>query len=209
MNAAAETMAARLRLTATLALARGGAWTMLALSAVASAALLHALLVVPAQEETARLQSEAARREAAALRVPAPSPAASTAASSEHVPALLPPASRLANDLELLFRLARSHQLQAPQAQYQRGPARAGEFESVHVDLPLAGSYVNVRGWVEAVLRSLPHASIDQLAFEREHIARGQIVARVRVTLWLRPEANQFGAAREPASAARAGNAAP
>ena len=53
--------------------------------------------------------------------------------------------------------------------------------------LPVRGTYPQLRGFLAAVTKDMPIASIDALRFERKKAADTQLEAQVRVTLHARP----------------------
>lgn len=170
-------------------LARRGVWLALAVAALAALGLLHLAAVMPARAQLERLEAELAQRERSA-------PASAVAVAPPETAALrdlLPPAAQASNDLQTLFELARKRQLRVAHADYQSGREPHRQFESLQVTLPLAGHYPAIRRWIEDVLRTMPHASIDQIAFEREAIGSATLVARVKLTLWLRPPGASAG----------------
>jgi hypothetical protein len=91
-------------------------------------------------------------------------------------------------NLVLLATLVREHGLRSTQVQYRESHERHAGVESIHIVLPLAGRYVAIRRCLEAVLREMPHASVDHVAFQRETIDAGEVSARVGLTLWFRAD---------------------
>jgi hypothetical protein len=106
--------------------------------------------------------------------------------------------------LTALFDLARKHQLRVQQSEYQLGREAHAPYETMQASLALSGAYPSIRLWVEEVLRTFPHVSVDQIGFERTVAAGPRVVARVKVTLWLAPELapRTSAAASLPASGA-------
>ena len=176
------------RLGAEILLARYSIWLGVALGLLVLIGLGLWSVVMPL-----RLEVHQQRAALAALSNPSAAPKSNAAPAPVGAPArteledVLPAASRYPVDLRTLHDLARKHKLAWTQADYQRVRERHGQYESLHVMLPLSGSYPAIRRWVEDALRALPHASIDQIAFEREAIGTPQLVARIRLTLLLQP----------------------
>jgi len=104
------------------------------------------------------------------------------------LPAALPARSSAAAAIERLIDLAKEHQLDIAQAEYQMGGDRRDILESLQITLPLEGDYPSVRRWIEDVLRALPNASVDRIGFERSAVSTSRIVARVKLTLWFKNE---------------------
>jgi hypothetical protein len=100
--------------------------------------------------------------------------------------ALFPPASDLTAELERMHRIARGAGLDLSQGEY-RLERRASGLWAYRVTLPVRGTYPQLRGFLAAVTKDMPIASIDALRFERKKAADTQLEAQVRVTLHARP----------------------
>ncbi|OGA95375.1 MAG: hypothetical protein A3G27_03260 [Betaproteobacteria bacterium RIFCSPLOWO2_12_FULL_66_14] len=61
----------------------------------------------------------------------------------------------------------------------------ATRMERYEITLPLAGSYAQIRTFLENALIEIPVMSLDQVAFRRERASELQVQAEVRVTLHL------------------------
>ena len=99
---------------------------------------------------------------------------------------LFPPASDLTAELERMHRIARGAGLDLAQGEY-RLERRAAGLWAYRVTLPVRGTYPQLRGFLAAVTKDMPIASIDALRFERKKAADTQLEAQVRVTLHARP----------------------
>lgn len=106
---------------------------------------------------------------------------------------LFPPLERLTDELGRLYGLARKSNLELTHGEYRLEKPRTGLW-SYHVVLPLRGTYPQVRGFVAAVLKSMPFASVDGLRFERKRVGENMLDAQMRVTLYFRPR--EHGPAR-------------
>jgi len=144
----------------------------------------YATALVPAEEE-ARAQRVALER----LRARTPyQPVAASGRADElrRFHNLFPPAGGLTDELERLHRLARRAGLELAQGEY-RLEKRATGLWAYRVSLPVRGSYSQMRGFVDAVLKEMPIASIEALRFERKKAADAELEAQLRLTLHLRP----------------------
>ncbi len=144
----------------------------------------YATALVPAEEE-ARAQRAALER----LRARTPyQPVAASGRADElrRFHNLFPPAGGLTDELERLHRLARRAGLELAQGEY-RLEKRAAGLWAYRVSLPVRGSYSQMRGFVDAVLKEMPIASIEALRFERKKAADAELEAQLRLTLHLRP----------------------
>ncbi len=99
---------------------------------------------------------------------------------------LFPPADLLADQLERLYGLARQSQLELAQGEYRLDRRDAGLW-SYRVTLPIRGTYAQIRGFVGAVLKAMPIASVDGLRFERKRVGDTLLDAQVRLTLHFQP----------------------
>jgi hypothetical protein len=63
-----------------------------------------------------------------------------------------------------------------------RGATRLCRYR---VRLPLVGSYLQIRAFVEQSLQELPFASLDELSLRREGIASGELEAGLTLSLHL------------------------
>jgi hypothetical protein len=87
--------------------------------------------------------------------------------------------------LDRLFALARSHQLELLQGSYRYNRAPGEKLARYEVTLPVKGTYAQIRRFLAAVLNEIPVASLDRIAFERKRAADTQVEASIRFTLFL------------------------
>jgi Tfp pilus assembly protein PilO len=95
--------------------------------------------------------------------------------SPEGLPALL-------NDVQLA---AEHNGLSLEKGEYRllRDPQFA--LSRYQITLPVAGSYAQVRGFVNEVLDRVPSAALEDLAMKRESVGNPQLEARVRFVLFV------------------------
>jgi hypothetical protein len=99
---------------------------------------------------------------------------------------LFPGFDALPDELERLRDLARESNLDLLQGEY-RLEKRGDGLAAYRITLPVRGTYVQVRGFLGAALKSMPTASVDALSFERKKVAESQLEAQLRLTLYFRP----------------------
>ena len=99
---------------------------------------------------------------------------------------LFPPAAGLTAELERLHRLARGARLDVAQGEYRLERRPAGLW-AYRVNLPVRGSYAEVRNFVSAVLKDMPTASLDSVRVERRKADDAQLEAQLRFTIYARP----------------------
>jgi hypothetical protein len=194
----------RVRLQITL-WRHGWAWPsafVLALLAVA----LEVAVSQPARAALAATQAELARASSAGDARRATEPASEL----EQVAGLRTALRGSAEPAELVQRmaaLADAEQIALPRGEYQQQVHRATEVTQVQVSQSLRASYPQLRRYVEAVLRAIPNASLDQVSARRDNVGQSQLDVRLRWSLWTqRPaaagESPWPGAARADAALA-------
>ena len=99
---------------------------------------------------------------------------------------LFPPVNALSDELERLYAAARDADLQLRQAEY-RLEGRGSGLNAYRITLPVHGNYLQVRRFIDTVLRDMPITSVDGLRFERKKAAEAELDAEVRLTIHFRP----------------------
>ena len=99
---------------------------------------------------------------------------------------LFPTAASLTDELERVHALARRAGLELAQGEYRLERPAYGLW-AYRVTLPVRGGYAQVRGFMAALLREMPTASLEGLRFERRKAAETELDAQLRITLHLRP----------------------
>ena len=99
---------------------------------------------------------------------------------------LFPRVEHLSDELERLYGLARNANLELSRGEYRLETPRVGLW-AYHVVLPVRGTYPQVRGFVSAVLKSMPVVSVDGLRFERKKVGESILNAQLRLTLYFQP----------------------
>jgi len=90
------------------------------------------------------------------------------------------------DELERIHQLARSSGLELAQGEY-RLEQRSSGLWAYRANLPLRGSYSQIRTFAAALLKEMPPVSVDALRFERKKASETQLEARLRLTVYLRP----------------------
>ena len=102
---------------------------------------------------------------------------------------LFPPVSRLPDELERVYGLARDAKLEIRQGEY-RLESRGSGLVSYRVTLPIRGTYPQVRQFIGAALKDMSIASVDTLRFERKRVGEAELDGQVRLTIHFRPDAD-------------------
>ena len=178
--------AAGLLLRARLLLARSDPLLALVLALGLACAAMQ-LALAPA---LTRLDAEhAAARQAAGTPLPpraasaAPAPAGDQNLRDFH--AALGARRGVERPLKDMFALAAHHGLVLRQGEYRVTGERDAALSAYQVSLPLKGSHGAIWAFAMDVLRAIPHAALDDVAFRRDSISEAGVDARLRLTLYL------------------------
>jgi hypothetical protein len=87
--------------------------------------------------------------------------------------------------LKQVFALAARHGLSLQQGEYRTTADRNAKMLAYQVNLPVKGSYGAIWQFAMDVLRAIPHASLDDVAFRRDTISQDGVEARLRLTFYL------------------------
>ena len=103
---------------------------------------------------------------------------------------LFPQTDRLDHEVERIHKLARRAGLELDQGEYRLERRPVGLW-AYRVNLPVRGTYPQLRDFMAAVLRDVPVASLESLRFERKRAADAQLDAQLRLTVHVRPPAEK------------------
>ncbi len=84
-----------------------------------------------------------------------------------------------------LLSLSQTLEMPAVTGEYKLSCEAATRLCRYRVRLPLVGSYLQIRTFVEQSLLELPFASLDELSLRREGVASGELEASLTMTLHL------------------------
>jgi Tfp pilus assembly protein PilO len=159
-----------------------GAPAVFALCAVAVAALLQFQLR-PAQE---RARDELQRRQARAEQVARAASAAGQAAPRDPLAQAVPEVTLRGQDVGALLAAAKRSGLVVDRADYTVETVSGAPLTRLHANLPVSGSYSNVRKFIAEVLNAMPHATLESLQLERADTQAAQLQATLRIVLFYR-----------------------
>jgi hypothetical protein len=166
-------------------LRRLGAFGVLGIGVLIACAAFYVSTLAPAAQELAAQRAAVER-----LRARTPyQPVAANGRAEElrRFYGLFPAAGELTDEVERLHRLARRAGLDLAQGDY-RLERRAIGLWAYRVNLPVRGTYAQLREFSASVLKEMPVASIEALRFERKKAADPLLEAQVRLTLHVRPQ---------------------
>ncbi|MCB5186031.1 hypothetical protein LG201_12525 [Methylobacillus gramineus] len=95
----------------------------------------------------------------------------------------------LTDELGVLFRLAQGHGLEVHKGEYTLVEKKQGVLRSFEANVPVTGSYQQVKALVLDVLESLPNVALAELSFERGEVAENQVKTRLRLVFFIRKRA--------------------
>lgn len=156
----------------------------LAMSLLAAAGYLA--LTLPLHSRLEQLTQEVA--EAQAQQSAGLNPVADTQSSAAHLRAFYEffPARQSAPQLlGKLYKAARAESLTLSQGDYKYSLGKAGAMGMYQVDLPVKGSYVQIRKFIVKVLNSMPSAALEEVSFKRESVGSGELEAVIRFNIYM------------------------
>jgi hypothetical protein len=188
-----KTRLARWRLSLEIALWRHGVlWPLLLLCVVLTMGVWWGG-VQPQKELLVELSQRAAdqaqKRKTAQPAVPVKDEQAHT---WQQIRQSWPPAQQVETHIATVLQAAQKRGLVVEQGDYQYRAEPELNALKVTMNLPLNGSYANLRSWVDAVLRDHPNLALDELAIKRETVSSAQAEVKVRWVGWYRADDTQL-----------------
>ena len=71
------------------------------------------------------------------------------------------------------------------QGEYKYSLGKSGRVGIYQINLPVKGSYVQIRKFIVKVLNTVPSAALEEVSFRREIIGRGDLEAKIRFSIYL------------------------
>jgi len=87
--------------------------------------------------------------------------------------------------LKIVFSQATEAGIQLPQGDYNLVFEVEGGYDRLQINLPVKGSYQQIRSFCKTLLEKLPPLSLDEISFKRDNIKSPTVEARLRLTLYL------------------------
>lgn len=161
----------------------GWAWP-LAAALVAAVAAVFTALLAPAHERLARARGELASAAAGARAQPV---GAAPASEQEQLAALRANLDAPTDAAELIGRLhalARAERITLAQGEYRQQMHADTGLLQLQVTQPIKAGYPQLKRYIEAVLHSMPYASLEQITARRESVTQAQLEVRLRWSFW-------------------------
>lgn len=157
--------------------------------AMAGVALLFAALMLvfsvllPLQRQAEALET-ALKNAAVPARVAAPMTDATRSATA--FVSRLPARTDLPLVLATVLQQARAAGLDLDQGSYEMASGKSRRVGRYTIQLPVEGTYPQLRQFVDATLLAVPAASVDSLRLQREKIGSATVAAEIRFTVFVR-----------------------
>ena len=155
-----------------------GAVGMAAAALLAAAAAFHFAVLEPLEARSTQLKQRVSRQAPAAGAGQPGSVADKVAAVYQHLEKKEEPTDWLAK----LHGIGTATGVQLKSASYKTQPTE-GRIVRYEIVLPVAGSYPQIRDFLQRSLAEIPVMSVDQLTLKRETRTDGAVQAELRMTL--------------------------
>jgi len=99
--------------------------------------------------------------------------------------AFFPPLSSTPQWLQRIYGLAEAQGLRLEAGEYKLVRERDLRLSRYEVNLPVRGSYGQIREFVAQVLKEVPASSLDELSMKRDDPGLPTVDARIKLTLYL------------------------
>lgn len=100
-----------------------------------------------------------------------------------------PADSSLPDWLDRMFAVAGNQGIGLEQGDYKLARDSAGKLLRFQVALPVRGSYPAIRKFISALQTEIPAMALEQVQFERQKVADGNIEAKIKLVLYMEPSA--------------------
>ena len=99
--------------------------------------------------------------------------------------AFFPPLNSTPDWLRRIFALAEAQGLRLEAGEYKLTRERDLQLSRYELNLPVRGSYAQIREFVAQVLTEVPASSLDELRLKRDDPSSSTVEARIKLTLYL------------------------
>lgn len=112
----------------------------------------------------------------------------SLANGASDLPRLLPGQAASADFANVLHSLAARDSVRIDRMEYQLQREPGKPILVYRADLVAIAPYLQLRNWLDTILREQPTVAIEELVFERPNADVGEVTARVRLALFMKGE---------------------
>ena len=148
-----------------------------------AALILVFSLLLPLQRQVAALETALERN---AVPARAPAPATEPTRSATAFVSRLPARTDLPLVLATVLQQARAAGLNLDQGSYEMASGKSRRVGRYSIQLPVEGSYPQLRQFIDATLLAVPAASVDSLRLQREKVGSAKVAAEIRFTVFVR-----------------------
>lgn len=149
------------------------------------AGLFYAAVVIPERLEASDLQQRVAAMTAAAKAGKVPAGLAAEARLATFYRSF-PARSTAPTWLEKIYAAGAQAALVLDKGEYKLIPDRDARLVRYEINLPVHGSYVQVRQFIRTVLAEIPFAALNDIQIRRGAVSEPNVEARIRFILYLR-----------------------
>lgn len=96
-----------------------------------------------------------------------------------------PARQKVPNLFKAIYSAAHDESIVLSQGEYKYSLGKAGRMGIYQVNLPVKGSYIQIRKFIVKVLNSVPSAALEEVSFRRETVSRGDLEAKIRFSIYL------------------------
>ncbi len=93
--------------------------------------------------------------------------------------------ANLADRLERVYSIARTHGLELKRADYRLNHPAQRKLGRYQMTMPLHGSYPAIRAFVTEVQRDMPTLAVDRITFQRRQVGDGEVDAQISLTFFV------------------------
>lgn len=105
--------------------------------------------------------------------------------------------------LATLFATADQCGIKLQQGSYRLDTNGAGLYWRYYIELPVLGSFDDIRSFVERYLIALPFSALENIAVSRDEVAQTTVEGKLRFVLFLKPSPHSDSAVAKKADAER------
>jgi hypothetical protein len=84
-----------------------------------------------------------------------------------------------------IYGAAHEESIRLEQGEYKFNLGKSGRIGSYQVNLPVKGSYIQIRKFIVKVLNSVPSAALEEVSFKRDAISKGELEAKIRFSIYM------------------------
>ena len=96
-----------------------------------------------------------------------------------------PPRQKAPNLFKAIYGAAHDESISLAQGEYKYSLGKAGRVGVYEVNLPVKGSYIQIRKFIVKVLNSVPSAALEEVSFKRETVGKADLEAKIRFSIYL------------------------